>query len=781
MNKKIGLLLVFILLSISSFSQSTNIKGFYLKDLNGWLGDTAQENTILRYAQNNNMNYIIMYDLGAFNFTSTTNRSKLAAFNKKAKTQYGIFQIGASGEIYSFYRDAIIPFNRSRHLQSERYDVFNFEFEYWVTTDGVHVSQYYITRYLQPNGYFNNDTADCWNFSWNEFKQVDSSARANNVLSEYYLGWPNKGQMQQIVSRAGRILLHAYRPTDVDVYAYSKNRLRYAGSLNQYANIVTIFSSEPTFMGPWLDSGNPITKPYQTYAHGPNTNYNYFDSDTGNWKQYVNLLGYVWFTYNYNPQASALASITSDGPTTFCIGGSVTLSANVGSQYIWSPGGQTTRSITVNQAGNYSVRVTNFNGQNATSQVVRVSITTSIPSPTIYVNGPTTICNGGAVNLYASAADSVRWSNGATTQSITVTQPGNYTVIAYAGGGCSAVSAPVTINVVPVMPTPVITSMGPTNVCQGTPVQLSSSVANGYLWSTGATTRSIIVTQPGVYYVTAYGGPNCYSQSFGMTITNPSVTPTPTISANGSTYLSSTHTSVMLTSSYVSSGNYYWSNGTTTRNLTVNTPGSYRVTTTGTNQCPSTSSAIIVSNSSCTPPSTPTITLNGSNILTLGHSSVNLTSSVSSGYLWSTGQTSRTISVYSGGTYSVRSYSGGGCYSTSLSANVYQYFNPIQTGNMPVQIVYYEKQNKLYRSSFSDPVSYPNPSSGRFSLSFESYEKTMYKYILTNLLGQTIQEKNLQAEIGNNTYDLEVENSGIYFANIFSGENRSVVKIIINQ
>ncbi len=122
----------------------------------------------------------------------------------------------------------------------------------------------------------------------------------NNALSEYYLGWPNKGQMQQIVARSGRILLHAYRPTDSDIYSYSKTRLRYAGSLNQYATIVTIFSSETSFMNAWLNSGNSITKPYQTYTFGPNTNYNYFDSDTGNWKQYINLQGYVWFTYNTN-------------------------------------------------------------------------------------------------------------------------------------------------------------------------------------------------------------------------------------------------------------------------------------------------------------------------------------------------------------------------------------------------------------------------------------------------------------------------------------------------
>jgi hypothetical protein len=783
-KNKILFLIIFLFCFISNNNlnaQSTNIRGYYLKDLNGWLGDSTQENTILRYAQNNNLNYIIMYDLGSFDFRSTSNKNKLAFFIRKAKTQYGLFQIAASGEIYQFFKDNIIPYNQSRFSQLERFDVFNFEFEYWVTTDGIHVSPYYITRYLTPNGYYNNDTADAWRFSWNEFKQIDSSARMNNALSEYYLGWANKGQMQQIVARSGRILLHAYRPTDSDIYSYSKTRLRYAGSLNQYATIVTIFSSETSFMNAWLNSGNSITKPYQTYTFGPNTNYNYFDSDTGNWKQYINLQGYVWFTYNTNPHTSALASITSDGPTTFCIGGSVTLQANVGSQYLWSPGGQTTRSITVNQAGNYSVRVTNFSGQNATSQTVRVTITTSIPNPTIYVNGPTTICNGGSVVLTASAADSVRWSNGAITPSITVNQSGNYSVIAYAGGGCMATSSITHISVVSSMPTPSIIASGPSGICYGVPIQLTSSLANGYLWNNGQTTRSIIVTQPGIYYVNAYGGPNCYSQSNNFTVSTIQQTSTPTITANGSTYLSGTHTSVVLTSSYVNSGNYIWSNGATTRSITVNVQGNYRVTTTANGMCPSTSTSTIVSNISCTPPATPTITLNGSNILMQNHNSVNLTSSVGGGYYWSNGMTTRTITAYNAGAYFVRVYNAGNCYSTSLQTNVYSFYNPISVGTFPVELSYNDKQYKI-ENKFSDNfILYPNPSIGKFTINFDYKERSVLRYNIVDLYGKILDQNKLSVESGKNIFEFEIKNPGVYFMYIFGNNEKIVVKIIIKN
>ena len=55
--------------------------------------------------------------------------------------------------------------------------------------------------------------------------------------------------------------------------------------------------------------------------------------------------------------ASTTASIS--GPTSFCAGGSVTLTANSGTSYLWSPGGATTQSITVTNDGTYSVTVYN--------------------------------------------------------------------------------------------------------------------------------------------------------------------------------------------------------------------------------------------------------------------------------------------------------------------------------------------------------------------------------------------------------------------------------------
>ena len=69
------------------------------------------------------------------------------------------------------------------------------------------------------------------------------------------------------------------------------------------------------------------------------------------------------------------------------------------------------------------------------------------PSATITPNGPTTFCPGSSVKLIASSGSSWLWSIGATTQEITVTQTGDYSVTVTNASNCSATSPVTTITV----------------------------------------------------------------------------------------------------------------------------------------------------------------------------------------------------------------------------------------------------------------------------------------------------------------------------------------------
>ena len=230
-------------------------------------------------------------------------------------------------------------------------------------------------------------------------------------------------------------------------------------------------------------------------------------------------------------------TVTASGPTTFCQGGSVTLTSSSATGNLWS-NGATTQSITVNQAGSYTVTATS--GQcSGTSSATTVVVNPQPAAPTVTASGPTTFCQGGSVTLTSSSATGNLWSNGATTQSITVSQAGTYSVTV-TSNGCTATSSATTVTVTSV-PAPTVTASGPTTFCQGGSVTLTSSSATGNLWSNGATTQSITVSQAGTYSVTVTSN-GCTATSSATTVVVTSITNPPTITGPNTVVAYATHT-----------------------------------------------------------------------------------------------------------------------------------------------------------------------------------------------------------------------------------------------
>lgn len=134
------------------------------------------------------------------------------------------------------------------------------------------------------------------------------------------------------------------------------------------------------------------------------------------------------------------------------------------------------------------------------------------PVATISANGPLVVCgNGGTVTLTANPGYIYTWSNDATTQSIQVSQPGNYSVTISDGLGCSGTTS-VFVQQAP-DETPTVSVIGETSFCEGTTVQLSSSPAAAYTWSNGATSQTITVDQGGTYSVTIDGACGTWTSS----------------------------------------------------------------------------------------------------------------------------------------------------------------------------------------------------------------------------------------------------------------------------
>lgn len=285
--------LVSILIFLPGTAQIT--KGLYVNQFAAILGNTAAEDSLLQYAYGNSFNYLALYELhivhAQHDMTNFTASAPLAAFIYKAKTVYGIQQVGAIAENYWFFENRVHSYNQLHSDTNEKFDVFNLEFEFWLTAP-TGPSGYYCTTYLQPGG-FTCDTAGAFNFYINELRKIDSLAATEGHISETYIGWPTEGQCHEIVANCDRVLVHAYVMNDNIAYGYTQTRLSYFATSATTANIIVIFSSEPAFMGLWLAS-NPENTAWSTYSTD-------FSNETAPWTSGMNLLGYHWFAYTSMP------------------------------------------------------------------------------------------------------------------------------------------------------------------------------------------------------------------------------------------------------------------------------------------------------------------------------------------------------------------------------------------------------------------------------------------------------------------------------------------------
>ena len=115
--------------------------------------------------------------------------------------------------------------------------------------------------------------------------------------------------------------------------------------------------------------------------------------------------------------------ITAGGATTFCAGGSVTLTASAASSYAWSTGA-TTQSISVNATGNYTVTVSNASGCSAISG-----------AKSVVVNAAP------AITGFSPTLQSVQKNH--TSQRITVTATGTSLTYQWYSGTSPSISSPI--------------------------------------------------------------------------------------------------------------------------------------------------------------------------------------------------------------------------------------------------------------------------------------------------------------------------------------------------
>jgi hypothetical protein len=153
---------------------------------------------------------------------------------------------------------------------------------------------------------------------------------------------------------------------------------------------------------------------------------------------------------------------TPAGAQSICAGGSLTLDAGAGySSYAWS-NGDNTQTSTVSTAGSYMVTVTQNGCQGSSANPIVVTVNQA-PVPNITPGGTHNICTGHSVILDAGSGYSAYlWSNGATSQTITVDSTGTYNVTV-TQNGCTGYSGNPPTVFAQITPTATITEVSNAN------------------------------------------------------------------------------------------------------------------------------------------------------------------------------------------------------------------------------------------------------------------------------------------------------------------------------
>lgn len=135
-------------------------------------------------------------------------------------------------------------------------------------------------------------------------------------------------------------------------------------------------------------------------------------------------------------------SIIVLGSINLCQGETVTLNCDTaGTTFLWS-NGATLSSIIVGTSGQYYATITNNVGNKTQTDTVTVAVNNA-PSASITVVGPTNLCFPDKATLTANNAFQYLWSTGETTQSISVTNAGTYSLTTSNKKGCTTLATPV--------------------------------------------------------------------------------------------------------------------------------------------------------------------------------------------------------------------------------------------------------------------------------------------------------------------------------------------------
>ncbi|TDU40015.1 putative secreted protein (Por secretion system target) [Gelidibacter sediminis] len=479
-------------------------------------------------------------------------------------------------------------------------------------------------------------------------------------------------------------------------------------------------------------------------------------------------------TITVRVQGSNEVVVDAGKDQSICEGGSVILTATGGETYLWNTG-ITTASIEVSPSETTTYTVTAYDSKGNPSDSDDVIVTVN-PIPIVDAGKDVTINLGESVVLSATGSNNYQWSTGVSGPSINVspTSTQTYTVTG-TSNTCEATDS-VTVTVLNTDTTAVKANAGLDQIiCYGTSTTLTATGGDTYLWNTGETTSSINVSPTATtkFTVTAYKGDVSSTDEVVVYVdAKPNVTIT-----NGAE--AAILEGEFITLSATGADSYLWSNGATEPNIAVSPRATKTYSVTGTiNNCEAQKSVVVnvfekvVANAG----SDVTLCRNEKTVLTADGPK-------NSSYLWSTGETTKSITVEpkSDTEYSVMVYHELDSDTDNVMVKVVNCNSPQGSGQSGQLVQTLEPSRELNDGLTElEFVVYPNPTYGDVNIKISGLTNlsSIHLYDLSGkaLYNETINDGEIQSYT--KTLDLSQYTSGIYLLQLVD-DNRVVTKKII--
>lgn len=412
--------------------------------------------------------------------------------------------------------------------------------------------------------------------------------------------------------------------------------------------------------------------------------------------------------------------------------------------YVWNNDPSVnTATVRVDTAGTYNVFVQDVNGCSA-ADTISVAL---LPGPIVDLGADVTACNEALLDA-GNPGSLYNWSvPGQSGQTLTVTSSGVYFVSVEASGCVNTDTVVVTI-----LSGPDVDFGADQTSCLDVTLD-AGNPGSTYLWSTGATTRTIVVTPPALVSVEVSSANGC-TDTDSIQV---SVGADPVVDLG----LNQTVCDSLTLNAGNAGATYLWSTGATSQRIIATQSGTYSVQVVDAIGCAGTDSVTLVVNLSPEAAFTETFVTGFT---------YNFTSTSTGGgsFIWDFGDGSPTVNQQNPS----HTYPFGGSYQVTLVVT-----NECGTDTFTKVL----GNVSLFDENFARMLSaYPNPTDGVFVVRAEGLFADQVTFEVVDVRGRTVITQSTGAITGNLevSIDLSAQAEGPYVLKVSDGVRQAFLRIV---